>query len=193
MDQSSATKSKVTLLRLTSMCDTSVILSDIYRGHEVDLWTTWVGYTDDPATQSIFASRMASHTSEGHTTHIGNDPHTLQALTNVQARGDLLVVDGLHLLTSNIMLRTNSDEDYTQAVAAQMIGKELAFLKCVDTLGYASVLIISSDIGHDLSLATFQGKTYRGLLNFTNRTALKLLPQARSLIGTSGGFMEEPR
>lgn len=183
---------QVTLLKMTSQCDLATIARNLYdKDTPYTLFTTWVDYADDATTRRIFDMRCHAHGALGNVVRHVNDPHTLQGIVNERLPEESgLIIDGLNFLTSNIMLRTNSDEEVTYRTTVDLLRAELPFLYDLRRATFKSLIVISADM-QAAAPSTYQGDTYRKLLMQTNWMAEEYLVPDNNMIALSAGMIRE--
>ena len=186
----------IRFVKFTAQVDVASLAEVLFpKGVPHILYSTYVEYDDDPTTQAIFQKRASDFNSNGNIVSRTNDPHSLAAIANDDHPEDCaIILDGLHFLTSNLMLLTNSDEVATEVTAEKLINDELTLLDALQYMDLPYITVISADVSADTTMRqTFQGKTYQKLLGITNRTATERLRNPAQYVALSAGLIPEYR
>lgn len=184
----------IRFIKFTSQVDVRYLASCLFP-LEIPhiLYTTYVDYADDEVTQAIFKTRLQDIDANKNIMRWTNDPHSLAALANDnKPEGHAIILDGLHFLTSNLMLLTNSDEKATFATASELIADEVTLLDSLNHMEDCQITVISADVSTDVAMrSTFQGRIYQKLLGLTNQSVTDILRPSFQYIALSAGLIRE--
>lgn len=140
-------------------------LAPYYRGRSVDLILTNVLYDGDAEMQRLVKDK---HAIFGKPHFIARHPHKLTPLQELRAEGDILVLDNLNLLVSNIMLRYNT---YPSPAVANQILRQIHYLTHILPIlsqQYNEIHIFTSTVSNDVDIQSDSGKLYASLLAQAN-------------------------